>query len=270
MNDICYMILSHERARTLLTYNTLLKMNVNKSDVYIVIDDFNEQIDAYKKLYKNVLIFNKEREQELTDTFDNGGNMSVVLFARNYAIRKSKELEYNFVVLLDDDVQTIYYKTIKGNKLITKKCCENVFDKIVSYMKCNKMIDMCSLGNELDYIGGVQGLVANGINRKANNVFIIRTKTDIRFQSRFNEDINTIYCLNEKGKIIFDISMLQVKCKQTGKARQDGGMKDAYKQMSDYLKCAYSLLCMPNKVTIKVNKNGKINMQKKFVPYDYI
>lgn len=261
----CVMICTHERAYNQMTIRTLKQMGITK-DIFLIVDNEDGQKETYIEEYRNqVIIFDKEKEEQKTDTLDNVGTRSVVLFARNVAIREARKLGYEYVIVCDDDILSFSIRYVKKDKLkqkVIKK--QKLFSIMFEYMsKAN--IDIVSFGNDLDYIGGQDGLYKDGIVRKANNIFFIKTNTDILFKSRFNEDTNTCYGLNKKGRLIFDIPLVQAKTKAVGKGTQNGGMKEAYKSMSDYLKSFYSIICMPDTSKIVVDKKGNIRLKKKNV-----
>lgn len=261
--SVCYMILTHGRAYNQITLRTLKQLGITKH-VYLIVDDEDEQKETYIEEYgKQVIIFDKEKEEQQTDTLDNTGTRSVVLFARNVAIRTAKEKGYEYVVILDDDITEFSYRYVKGNKFTQKKVKQKqIFSVMLEYMqKAN--LDIISFGNNLDYIGGQNGLYKQGIVRKANNIFIMKTNTDITFKSRFDEDTVTCYSYNKQGKLIFDVPLIMVKAKDTGKAKSIGGMKEAYDSMSEYLKVFYSMICMPDTARIKVDKKGNIKLLRK-------
>lgn len=259
----CFMICTHGRAYNQITLRTLYRLGITEH-IYLIVDDEDEQRNEYEKEYEEqVIVFDKEDEERKTDTLDNNGTRSVVLFARNVALRKARDLGYKKVVVCDDDILEFSFRYVSKNKLKHKILNDSkIFNIVFEYMD-EANIDIVSFGNDLDYIGGLNGLYNQGIVRKANNIFLINTEKDIKFCSRFNEDTNTCYMLNKKGRLVFDIPLIQAKTKAVGKGTQNGGMKEAYKVMSDYLKAFYSVVCMPDTSMIFVDKKGNINLKKK-------
>lgn len=259
----CYMILSHGRASNQITLRMLRKNGIAEN-VYIVIDNEDVQEDDYKRLYGNkVIVFDKRKEAEHTDTFDNGGNNDVVLFARNFAKRWAYERGYEYICLLDDDIQNFYYRYSSGEKMKSKPVCElnEIIELCISYMQ-HGGVDVISFGNDYDYIGGLEGKMREGITRKANGVFLLRTDSRMLFVSRFNEDVNTCYPESARGKLIFSVLCVQMKAKGTGKGNK-GGMERIYREMSDYNKHFYSILCMPSDMKIVVDKKGACKLKKR-------
>lgn len=258
---VCYIILSHERAKNQITFKMLKKCGVDSKCIFILIDNEDKQEDEYKTLYENILVFDKKKEENEADTFDNSGNNNVVLFARNYGIKWAKQNGYDFAVLLDDDITTFMYRYVKDGKMRKKNVnnINKVINCVINYIKKTN-IDMISFGNEYDYIGGINGGIREGIRRKANGVFVINLKKHIKFISRFNEDINTCYTMNQKGALIFSIMCIKMVAKNTGNGK--GGMESCYKTMSDYNKCFYSVICLPSMMKIVNKKNGDIILKK--------
>lgn len=261
-NKIGYFILSHKRAGNQLTLKTLKKNGIQE-DVYIVVDSNDEMLEDYKRIYDNVIVFDKEEYETKTDTIDIEGNMDVVLYARNFAIDYAKQKRYEYIVVLDDDLKDFHYRYVAQDGKLKKKKVKHlkeIIKLIVKYEeKCN--ISIVSFGNDYDYIGGANGGIKEGIRRKANGIFIINLKHNISFISRFNEDVVTCWDLNKKGYLVFSFLDIQMKAVKT--RRNIGGMEDCYKSMSDYNKAFYGVISSPENIYITVDKKGELIMRKR-------
>ena len=74
-NDFAVLILSHGRANRVITVDTLRRCGYT-GDIYIIIDDMDNDEDEYRKRYGNkVIMFNKRAEAERSDVMDMDDDM---------------------------------------------------------------------------------------------------------------------------------------------------------------------------------------------------
>lgn len=119
--DFAIFILTNGRPDIQLTYDTLLKSGYT-GKIYFVCDDEDITLNRYKEKYgKDVIVFNKQKEFERTDTFINTDEKRAVVFAKNYVVMKAKQMGLKNYVMADDDISAFHYKIIDGNRLKTGK-----------------------------------------------------------------------------------------------------------------------------------------------------
>ena len=110
-NKFCIFIMSHGRAEKVITYKTLQKSGYT-GKVYIVCDNEDEQLDAYKKKYGDkVLVFDKRKTAERIDTGTNdNSDRRAIVYARNECFDFAEKLGYEYFLELDDDYSNFQYR----------------------------------------------------------------------------------------------------------------------------------------------------------------
>ena len=249
-DDFAVFILSHGRANKLVTLKTLKSCGYT-GKYYIICDDEDNQLEEYKRLYKeSVIVFNKEDALSSFDIMDNFSNNKFVVFARNVCFKIAKELNLKYFLELDDDYVRFEFREEKNNKLLTYKILDldSIFEEMIKYLDSSNALSIAfSQGGDL--IGGVNGTMWKmKLKRKAMNSFFCRTDRPFTFTGRINEDVNTYTTLGSRGNLfltIADIDLIQV---QTQKS--SGGISEAYLEYGTYLKSWYSVMSLPSSVKI--------------------
>ena len=122
---------------------------------------------------------------------------------------------------------------------------------ILDYYRKNENITCLALSQGGDFIGGAKGAMYKArIKRKAMNALLLSTKRKINFLGRINEDVNTYTTLGSRGQLFLTIADAMVV--QLDTQTNPGGMTDVYLSFGTYLKSFYSVMHMPNAVTIKM------------------
>lgn len=140
-NDFIIFIISHERAETMTTYKLLQKMQC-KYPIYIVIDSEDKQKELYEKMYNSLIVFDKEKYIEKTDTIDNFKKRTSAVYARNFCIDKAKEMKKRFFAILDDDLKCFRQRYDKNGVLKTKDHTDinKIFDIYLTFLGCSQNI----------------------------------------------------------------------------------------------------------------------------------
>lgn len=148
-NKFAVLILTHGRAERVITYDKLRQQGYT-GKIYLIIDDEDEQKDAYfKKFGEQVIMFSKSESAAHVDTADNLNKRNVVVFARNECHRIAGELGLTHFLELDDDYSGFMFRRIEGKKM-THHMCKNL-DRLFS--------DMCEF---LDTSGALTIAFAQG------------------------------------------------------------------------------------------------------------
>lgn len=261
MLEYCVFIISHRRANTIYTIDTLSLCGYTGRTI-IVVDNTDPTIGEYMKQYgtENVIVFDKYAIAQKTDNYDNFENYRSTTHARNACFEIAEKIGYENFLVLDDDYTDFQYRYIKGNKLKVAKVSnlDEVFSAVFTYLN-NTPIKALALAQGGDFIGGAGSKFAKsyGTKRKAMNSFFCSTKKPIKFVSRLNEDVNTYLTNGQRGDIYLTISHVMLQQKET--QRTSGGMTEAYLDFGTYVKSAYSMICAPSCVTIA--EMGNINMR---------
>lgn len=249
MHDFAVFILSHGRADRVETYNTLREDGYT-GKIFIVLDDADEEIPEYEKLFDDVVIFSKEDYKGKFDIGDAGGNDKVVVYARNAMPDIAKSCGYRYYIVLDDDYSSFAYRWPEGDKLAFQNCrsLDDLFDITFDFLDASGALTVCYAQGG-DFIGGVENKnLRKRLLRKAMNVWFCDTEKPFEFLGRINEDTTTYVVLGSRGKLFFTITDICVTQKMT--QQNKGGLTDIYKDMGTYLKSFYSVMMMPSAVKI--------------------
>jgi len=246
-------ILTHGRPDNVITVKTLKKCGYT-GDFYIIIDNEDKHIDAYKANYGDkVIVFDKEAVAKTFDEADTFNDRRAIVYARNASFQIAKDLGIHYFVQFDDDYQGLEYrfnhelfywpKPIKG--------MDGIFKALVEFYK-NTPVTSIAMAQGGDFIGGKQSPRAKRpqLLRKCMNSFMCSSEEPFQFQGRINEDVNTYTQQASIGKIFATITQLSLvqKSTQTNK----GGMTDIYIDNGTYVKSFYSVIFSPSCVTIEM------------------
>ena len=264
-NDFAVFILTYQRADNVLTYDTLRKQGYT-GQIYLIVDDTDEQIEEYKGRYREqVIVFSKQAAIDITDTLDNFDQYNSVVFARNYSFTIAKELGLTYFLQLDDDYGNFYNCFDNEGKYITAHqnitSLDSVFEMVLDFFIDSGADSVC-LSQGGDFVGGPDStmgqLGAKGKwSRKAMNSFFLSADRPFKFMGRINEDVNAYTSLGNIGKKFFTIPRLRLSQARTQKS--DGGLTDIYLDVGTYVKSFYSVMVMPS--SISVSQMGVKNMR---------
>ena len=264
-NKFAVFILTHGRANNVITYATLKKQGYT-GKIYLMVDDTDQQIEEYKKIYgKQVIVFNKQKAIDYTDSADNFTNRKTIIYARNWNFVIAKEMGLDYFLQLDDDY-TNFYNTLDNNgNYITQhrhlKSLDKICEVFVQFL-IDSGADTVCMSQGGDFIGGAGSKVAKlgsqgKFARKAMNSFFLSTAKPFKFQGRINEDVNSYVGLGNLGKLFITVPRIRLEQKQT--QTNAGGMTDVYLNSGTYIKSFYSVMYAPS--CVKITKMGVSNMR---------
>lgn len=254
--DFAVFILSHGRANNVITIKTLRDIGYT-GDIYIIIDNEDKQKEDYEKLkdVKKVIVFNKEKEMERTDTADNFKDHRLVVYARNKCHDIARELGLTYFLELDDDY-TGFGIRYDNNGLLSRKKIHNadkLFNDFIKFLDTSNALTV-AFAQGGDFIGGIGSKVwKDRLARKAMNCFFCRTDRQFKFSGSTNEDVNAYITYGNKGYLMFtvaDICMDQLQTQSNA-----GGLTDIYLDNGTYVKSFYSVIHQPQCVKISVMGN---------------
>ena len=260
-NDFAIFILSHGRANNLITLKTLDKIGYT-GKTYIIIDNEDEQEEEYKKLnVEDVIIFDKNKMIEKTDTADNFKDHRLVVYARNKCWDIAKKLGIKYFLVLDDDYSSFDFRFIKDNKFKAKKIqnADKLFLKTIEFLEKSGALTI-AYAQAGDFIGGKDnGNYKKEVLRKAMNTFFCMTDRPFKFSGSTNEDVNAYITYGMKGKLMFTITKVSVVQKMT--QQNPGGLTDIYLDNGTYVKSFYSVIHEPScvKVALMGSNNKRIH-----------
>ncbi len=252
-NDFAVFILTHGRADNVVTAHAL-KRGGYTGKTYFIIDDEDEQGDEYRKRYgkENVIVFDKTKAYENTDTMDNFNQHRAIVYARNESFRIAKELGLNYFLMLDDDFREFDLRYEDEDKLKAKICLEHdrLFNDMIKFLDESgaATVALCQGG---DFVGGLEGgNFSKGLLRKAMNSFFCRADKPLEFRGTMNEDVVTYTTLSSRGLLFFSVANTCVI--QLPSQSLKGGMSDSYLETGTYVKSFYAVMSMPSCVKVQV------------------
>lgn len=271
MRKFGVLILTHGRADSVITVKTLKKAGYT-GDIYIVIDDEDDQESVYRAKYGDkVHVFCKSDYMRKTDSMNPEKPRNVVVYARNAAHDIAKNIGLTHFLVLDDDYKSFEWRYPEDGKLKVEKVRD--FDRL-----CSVFCDFLDVSGALtvamaqggDYIGGAAGGIANKkLLRKAMNSFFCRTDRPFRFMGTINEDTNCYTSMGNKGHLFFTVT--DVSLVQTQTQAQKGGLTEAYLDVGTFVKSFYTVMLTPScaKIAEMGSKHRRVHhkiLWKKAVP----
>jgi hypothetical protein len=250
------LILTHGRPDRVITYDTLRRCGYS-GPIYIVIDDTDKTAPEYFKRYgAQVVVFDKKKAAEITDTMDNFNNMKAVVYARNIAWDIAAANGLTHFVVADDDYSRLGYAFIGAGAFDSSmheiKNANRAFDNMFVFMDQGN-ISATAFAQGGDFIGGGDcSTWANGVrhHRKIMNLFFLRSDRRFKFHGTINED-TTAYILNAAtGDLYITTACMRVLQKET--QANAGGLTDIYLQLGTYVKSFYTVMAAPSCVKVKM------------------
>lgn len=252
-DDFAVFILTHGRAGNISTLKPLYEGNYT-GKLYFLIDDEDEQADDYRRLYgdENVIVFEKQKVFETTDTMDITGERKAILFARRAVFGVAKSLGLRYFLMLEDDFNAFEYRWIDGKKLMCRDCknLDAIFEGMITFLEDSGALSV-ALAQGGDFIGGANsGNFQRRIWRKAMNTFFCRVDRPIDFRGTMNEDVTAYTTLGSRGELFLTVANANIRQKATQST--EGGMTDLYVREGTYQKSFYSVMSMPSAVRVSV------------------
>ena len=256
-NDFAVLILTHGRAREMLTLNMLQKVHYT-GRWYMVLDDEDDQVQDYIDLYgaDHCVIFNKDAVGEWTDAGDNFPGKTAILWARNASFGIARDLGLTYFQMLDDDFASIQIKYADADRTKLYGRQFQVYDDAVEmairFLDATGALSV-AFGQGGDWIGGIGNQFAETpVSRKCMNSFICRTDRPFKFSGRMNEDVSTYVRNGMTGRLMFSIMPIAIIPPETQTIA--GGMTEEYKDSGTYVKTFYSVMYAPSAVKVGTMK----------------
>lgn len=269
-DDFAILILTHGRPREQRTYRALLNAGYT-GKVYFVVDDLDETLDEYKRLYGDqVIVFDKEAEYRNLDTLSNQKRLTAVVYARNASFEIARRLGLRYFVNCDDDIRQFQLKFVR-DKLITKNIAnfDTVLESLIEYMQ-SAQIECCSISEAGAYIGGANKYVQSGWNWSFTHFFLFDVNSDMRYRSFWYEDLLFSLDYQSIGRLMYCTYFVsQVMTTPDELRRQTGGMREEYRNSNSYEAEFISVITHPECTHIVFDKERKQyirRVKKNFIP----
>lgn len=250
-DDFAIFILSHGRANNVKTVATIQRENYT-GRWYIICDDEDEQIDSYKVNFgeEHIIIFNREKYVNLTDTFDNFDNRNSIVFARNACFDIAKDLGLNYFWELEDDYNIFRSRFFDGVQLSSYEVMDldSIIDIAIEFLDESNALTI-AFSQTGDLIGGFNSsMFRDRVTRKAMNTFFCKVSKPFKFIGRMNDDVNIYTSLGSQGELFFTLA--DITLEQCDTQKNKGGNTDMYIKFGTYIKSFYSVMVCPSSVKI--------------------
>lgn len=251
-NKFAVFILTHGRPDKVLTYKTLLK-NKYTGPIYFIVDNLDKTVDKYIANFgkDNVIVFDKLKMLEQSDTANNTGETRTILMARNACFEIAKKLGFEYFLQLDDDYTSFRYRYI--DKYVTKgesKNLDNAFGAMFDYYKSTNLLSL-AFAQGGDFIGGAScGMLKNyqNVARKCMNTFFCSVNRPFKFVGAMNDDVNTYVTLGSRGNLFMTVPFIGVE--QAATQQQKSGLTDMYLRFGTYCKSFTTTMMQPSSVKV--------------------
>lgn len=259
MNECAIFILSNGRPDKVKTYDYLKESF--SGDVYILCDDQDETLPAYKdKFGSKVIVFNKDEWIKKSDPIDNFNSKKSVLYARNAVFEIAAAMGYRHFVMADDDIKDLQFRYEQDGKLLAKPVSN--LDKVIGYivqLMNDTAISYFSFGTDKNFIGGVQNRnFQKKVIDKVYNFIICKSVQQHSYKGIMNEDeIHNVISLST-GVLLKSLTAIQIVMEPVGKG-ETGGNSETYKENGyySYTRNFYPIIACPF-LELKPNSKGFI------------
>jgi len=249
------LILTHGRARKVLTYKTLRKQGYT-GPIYLVVDNEDDQVEEYRAIYgEQVIVFDKAETAKRVDAMDLIPDRRTVVFARNEAFTIAEKLDLDWFLELDDDYTGFVYKHDAELSYRERpvKNLDRLFALLLQFYQGIPRALTVALAQCGDYIGGQDNLTTITLRRKAMNTFFCSPARPFSWVGRMNDDVNTYVSLGSRGGLFFTCFSVAIHQQQTQK--RAGGLTEMYLDFGTYVKSFYTVMIAPSCVV--VNEMGE-------------
>ena len=248
--NMAVFILTHGRADRVHTYKTL-RTHGYTGKIYLVIDDEDDQEQAYRELYGDQVVqFCKEEYLRKSMCINPDKPRKVILYARNACFDIARQLGITHFVEMDDDYVNFQWRYDDGKHLKTVETMhmDGIFPAFFDFMEQSGALSV-AFGQGGDWVGGRKSASnREPLKRKCMNSFFCMTDRPFHFVGSINEDVNTYVSEGNRGKLFFTVTnMILVQCETQSNA---GGMTDTYQSHGTYAKSFPSVMLNPSCVKV--------------------
>ena len=251
-NDFCLFVISHQRPDDLPTLRQLDKHGYT-GDLYIVVDDKDPDLDAYRERFPDrLLVFSKDEVEETFDRADNFDDQTSSSYPRMACWQFAEDLGYNWFMVFDDDYQWFGHRIGPDGEYsdgIPTRNMDAVIESFIEYMDEAAPIASIAFSQGGDWIGG-ENTTHAGVKtkRKAMNSFLCTPDRKWPMMGRLNEDVNSYVTQGRQGRVFLTVMPMFLVQERT--QSKEGGMTEAYLEAGTYVKSFYTVMHCPSSVTV--------------------
>lgn len=247
MAKFALFILTHKRPNNQITLNTLKKSGYT-GKIFMLCDKDDPTLSQYKELYGDMVkVFDKKKYIHKFDRMLNEVKLNAVVYARNAVFDVAREMNLDYIVVMDDDY-SVFYTNIDKTSFYKRKKITNMDRIIKAHLRflASSGIKTLAFAQGGDFVGGWNGTI-NKSNfrplRKAMNVFFFKVSNPVQYNGTINEDSTMGIQEARSGNVVLTNCLVQLE--QTTTQQADGGLTDIYKDSGTYQKSFYTLLACP-------------------------
>lgn len=253
-SDFCALILTHQRADRVYTYNTLRKQGYT-GPIVLVVDDQDPQLSEYIDRYGDqVEVFSKDAMRDTFDVGDNADHTKGVIYARNASPQIAKKRGFQYYIELDDDYKEFVHRIVSdlSYKRTRSRRLDDVFEIMLDFLISTPTHTLAMAQAGGDWAGGSKPVA---LKRKCMNTFICDVDDPVTFLGRINEDTTTYMTRSRQGVLYFTFVPFMIT--QVDTQTNAGGMTILYLDHGTYVKSFYSVMYAPSCVKIGVIKDPR-------------
>lgn len=268
-SDFAVLILTHGRAHDQVTFHELEKHGYT-GNVYLVIDDLDEQRDEYERLYgDSVIVFEKREYAKRVDTMTTEDELRSVVFARNAAYDIAGDLGLGYFAMFDDDLSSFMFRYVRDGRLVSAPVTEfdALFESMVGFLDTTGVTSL-NIASSGALIGGLQGVYGNGMCWNINQAFVVRADDRLKFVGILNEDMNALLLGKDAGQVMLEAYAITKSTPQRG--TNEGGLHGLYDDNKQYVRDFYSVIIDPSSLRIIVSRDGTSLRKSKALMYPKI
>lgn len=260
--DFAIFILTHGRPYNQDTRKALRKSGYT-GKIYLVVDNLDETANIYRELYPDVIVFDKMKYVELSETGVSKPHIKFALFARNAIEDIAKDVNFglNYFAMVDDDLTKFRFRYEKDGKLrsLDVNDMDSLLTAYIEFME-NGNIATTSLASQFQFVGGISS-VPNPNSPKLRmcfNFYIRSVKHIVEWLSNICHDRITSITYGRKGQMWFQIPFVQYDMRELH-GINEGGNSDVYREITDFYRIFFSTLFLPDCNYAMYWKNGWVN-----------
>lgn len=264
-NKIAYYVMGYKRANACFSLDLLLKEGYSEN-VFLVLQDDEEQMEEYRRKYdKYILEYNKREQMLKSEAMDNFQVETSALYPRLFVLNHARENGFKYAVLLDDDIKSLSVRYPDGGKL--KSCpvsFSNVEKVFTDYLDSVPTISALSGRFSSGYIGGLRTF-KKGFNPFPTQMYFLNIDRCIDFRGSKFED--GLFALDnwKNGHPCMALYLIQMNTPQS--QINEGGLHEEYLRTNDYILNFYVVMAYPFiPITFKKGKIGIMRNQDKCYP----
>lgn len=262
IDDFAVFILTHGRANNVITYKTLRTCGYT-GDIYIIIDNEDDQADEYRRIYGDkVIMFDKPEIAARFDEGDNFHDRRTTMHVRNATFEIAERLGIKYFVQMDDDYTDFRYR-YNSTIIYEEKRIKDLDSVLGAAFDFYSAISAASIAMAQggDYIGGSKSTTGGNrlwLKRKCMNTFFCATDRRFPVMGRMNEDVNTYVTLGNRGYLFFTFFNISIEQKQT--QSNPGAITDSYLKYGTYVKSFYTVMYAPSCIKVTTMKSNYLRI----------